>query len=97
MCQNDGQKPIFCFVKIVAWPKFEKHFPTDFSPKSWLKVGEDEYIYIFEIKFQKIYYLKMAAKTGFVTLRNNVNLCLLEWKWRNRYYFFFTKRYVTDI
>ena len=27
----------------------------------------------------------MAAKTSFVTLRNNANLCSLAWKQRNRY------------
>ena len=43
----------------------------------WLKVEEHEYIHIFEIKFEKkkIFCLKMAAKTNFVTLRNNANLC----------------------
>ena len=39
----------------------------------------------------------MAAKTSFVTLRNNANLCWLAWKRCSRYDFFFTKRCVTDI
>ena len=39
----------------------------------------------------------MAAKTSFVTLRNNANSCQLPWKRRSRYDFFFTKRCVTDI
>ena len=51
-------------------------FPMEFFNEIWLKVGEHEYIYIFEIKFEKkIFCLKMAAKTSFVTLRNNANLC----------------------
>ena len=48
----------------------------EFFNEIWLKVGEHEYIYIFEIQFgKKIFCLKMAAKTSFVTLRNNANLC----------------------
>ena len=39
----------------------------------------------------------MAAKTSFVTLRNNANLCYLAWKRRSRYDFFFTEKCVTDI
>ena len=39
----------FCFAKIVMWPKFEKPL----SQWNWLKVGEHEYIHIFEIKFEK--------------------------------------------
>ena len=41
----------------------------------WLRVREHEYINIFEIKFEKIFCLEMMAKTSFVTLRNNANLC----------------------
>ena len=52
------------------WRK--KHFPNEV----WLKVAEHKYIYFFEIKFEKkMFFLKMAAKTSFVTLRNNANLC----------------------
>ena len=48
----------------------------EFFNEIWLQVGEQEYIYIFEIKFEKkLFCLKMAAKTSFVTLRNNANLC----------------------
>ena len=40
----------------------------DFFNEMWLKVGEHEYIYIFEIEFvKKIFCLKMVAKTSFVT------------------------------
>ena len=40
------------------------------------KVEEHEYISIFEIKFdKKIFCSKTAAKTSFVTFRNNANLC----------------------
>ena len=46
----------------------------NFFNKIWLKVGEYEHIYIFEIKFgKKLFCFKMAAKTSFVTLRNNAN------------------------
>ena len=35
----------------------------EFFNEIWLKVGEHEYIYIFEIKFEKNFFcLKMAAK-----------------------------------
>ena len=51
-------------------------FPKEFFNKIWLKVKEHEYIYIFEIKFEKkLFCLKMAAKTSFVTLHNNAQLC----------------------
>ena len=44
----------------------------EFVNEIWLK--EQEYIYIFDITFKKkIFCLKMAAKTSFVTLRNNAN------------------------
>ena len=51
-------------------------FPMEFFNEIWLKVGEHEYIYIFEIRFEKkLFCSKMVAKTSFVTLRNNANLC----------------------
>ena len=42
----------------------------EFFNEIWLKVGEYEYSYSFEIKFEKKkkICLKMAAKTSFVTL-----------------------------
>ena len=47
----------------------------EYFNENWLKVGENEYIYTYEITFEKkIFSLKMAAKTSFVTLRNNANL-----------------------
>ena len=57
--QNGGQKTNFQFAKIFPWPKFEKKkrkqpiFPKEFFNEIWLKVGEHEYIYIFEMKFKK--------------------------------------------
>ena len=45
-------------------------FPKVFFNEIWFKVGEQDYIYIFEIKFEKKkkkFFLKMAAKTSFVT------------------------------
>ena len=49
----------------------------EFFNEIWLKVGEYEYVYNFEIKFEekKIFCLKIVAKTSFVTLRYNANLC----------------------
>ena len=48
----------------------------EFFNEFWLKVEEHEYIYIFEIKFEKkLFCLKMAAKTSFEILRNNAYLC----------------------
>ena len=47
-----------------------------FFNEIWLKVGKHEYTYIFEIKFEKKKFcVKMAAKTNFVTLHKNANLC----------------------
>ena len=36
-----------------SWKKKKKHFPNGIFSEIWLKVGEHEYIYIFEIKFEK--------------------------------------------
>ena len=48
----------------------------EFFNEIWLKVGEHEYVYIFQIKFEnKLFCFKMVAKTSFVTLCNNANLC----------------------
>ena len=48
----------------------------EFFNKIWLKVGEHECIYIFKINLKKkLFCLKLAAKTSFVTLCNNANLC----------------------
>ena len=42
----------------------------------WLKEGEREYIYITEITLKKkLFRFKMAAKTIFLILHNNANLC----------------------
>ena len=35
--------------------KNQNTFPKEFSNEIWLKVGEHEYIYITEIKFEKYY------------------------------------------
>ena len=41
----------------------------EFFNEIWLKVGENKYIYIFEIKFEKkIFCLKMAAKIKFCAI-----------------------------
>ena len=51
-------------------------FPKEIFDTICLKVREYEFIYIFEIKFgKKVFCLKVVAKTSFVTLRNNANLC----------------------
>ena len=51
-------------------------FPMDFFDEIWLKVGEHEYIYIFEIKFEKKNIpFKNGGQTSSVILHNNANLC----------------------
>ena len=51
-----AKKRIFVSRKIIMWPKFGKTtFPMEFFNEIWLKEGEHEYIYIFEIKFEKYY------------------------------------------
>ena len=64
--QNGGQKTNFRFRKISHVTKIWKTtFPKEFFSEIWLKVGEHEYIYIFEMKFEKkIFCLKMATKTS---------------------------------
>ena len=54
-----------------------KIWKTTFPKEFFNKVGKYEYIFIFEIKFEKkkIFCLEMVAKTNFVTLRNNASLC----------------------
>ena len=69
-------KKLFSFRENSHLTKIWKTtFPMKFFNEIWLKVGEHGYIYIFEIKFEKIFCSEMAAKTSFVTLRNNANLC----------------------
>ena len=70
-----AKKRFFCFAKSHVIKIWKITFPKEFFNEIWLKV-EYEYIYIFEIKFEKkLFCLKMAANTGFVTLCNNANLC----------------------
>ena len=53
-----------CDQKIWKIP-----FRKEFFNEIWLKVGEYEYIYIFETNLKKkIFCLKLAAKTRFVDL-----------------------------
>ena len=42
-------------TKIWKKKKTQYYFPKEFFNEIWLKVGEHEYIYIFEINFQKYY------------------------------------------
>ena len=74
--QNGGQKNKFSFRKNSHVTKILKTiFPQEFFNEIWLKVEEHEYIYIFKIKFtKKNFCLKIAAKTSFMTLRNNAKL-----------------------
>ena len=54
--QNGGQKNEFSFRKKSHVSKIWKTtFPKEFFNKIWLKIKEHEYIYIFEIKFEKNY------------------------------------------
>ena len=46
------------------WKTF---FPKEFFDKIWLKVGKREYIYISEIKFDRIILLKNESQNFFVT------------------------------
>ena len=56
--------------------KKKNTLPKEFFNEIWLKVGEHEWHWLFEIEFgKKLFCLKMAAKTSFVTLHNNANLC----------------------
>ena len=75
--QNGGQITDFYFASFWFWPKFEKPLSQkEFFNEIWLKVGEHEYIYITEITFEKkLFRFKMAAKTIFLILHNNANLC----------------------
>ena len=54
--QNGGQKNKFSFRENSHVTKIWKTtFPMEFFNEIWLKVGKHEYIYIFEIKFEKKY------------------------------------------
>ena len=71
------QKTNFCLAKIVMWPKFDKPL---FQWNCSLNIGskkENIYTYTFmKYSLEKNYsVLKMAAKTSFVTLYNDANLC----------------------
>ena len=51
-------------------------FQTEFFNKIRLKIGEHEYIYIFENKFQlKVILFKNGAKTSFLILGDNATFC----------------------
>ena len=70
-----AKKQIFVLQNYSHVTKIWKTtFPVEFF-NVWLKVGEYEYIYTYEIKFEKkIFCLKMAARKSFMILRNNANL-----------------------
>ena len=71
-----AKKTNFGFANSHVTKIWKTTFPKEFFNKIWLKVKEHEFIYIFEIKFEKkLFCLKMATKTSFVTLRNNAHLC----------------------
>ena len=66
----------FSFCKNSHVTKIWKNtFPMEFSNEIWLKVGEHEYIYICEIKFEIDILFRNGGQNKFVTLRNNANLC----------------------
>ena len=50
-----AKKPCFLFTKIVTCPKLKKKntFIEEFFNEIWLKVGKREYIWIFDIRFEK--------------------------------------------
>ena len=51
-------KTNFHFVKTVnshVYQNLKNAFPKEFFNKIWLKVGEHEYIYIFDMEFETHY------------------------------------------
>ena len=48
-----SKKWIFALRKLSRDQNLKNHFPKGIFNKIWLKVAEHEYIYIFEIKFEK--------------------------------------------
>ena len=44
---------IFVLQKSHVTKIWKNTFPKEFFNKIWLKIGKHEYIYIFEIKFEK--------------------------------------------
>ena len=81
--------------KRISFPKnshvtilWKTTFPMEFLNELWLKVGEHEYIYIFEIKFEKrkLVWLYCEIMLIYANLREN----------GQPIWFFFTKRCVSD-
>ena len=48
-----AKKQIFILRKKSCDQNLKNNFPNGIFNEIWLKVGEHEYIYIFEIKFEK--------------------------------------------
>ena len=71
------KKTNFRFAKIITVTKtWKTTFPKEFFDETWLKLKEHEYLNNFLNKiWKKKICLKMAAKTSFVTLRNNARIC----------------------
>ena len=56
---------LFCVISILA-KIWKTTFPKEFFNEIWLKVGEQEYIYIIEITFEKkLFVLKWRPKHFF--------------------------------
>ena len=51
--QNGDQKRIFASQNSHVTKIWKTTSQMDFFKEIWLKVGEHEYIYIFEMKFEK--------------------------------------------
>ena len=62
-------------TKIKKKKKRKTLSQRNFSIKFGSKYIRYEYIYILKYNFKNVFCLKMAAKTSFVTLCNNANLC----------------------
>ena len=48
-----AQKRVFVSQEQSRDQNLKNHFPNGFFNEIWIKVGEHEYIYISEIKFEK--------------------------------------------
>ena len=73
-----AKKRIFVLRKCHVTKIWKKNhtFQNEVFNKIWLKIEEHEYIYNFELKFEKKSILfKNGGQTSFVTMCNNANLC----------------------
>ena len=60
-----AKKQIFVSRKKSRDQNLKNYFPKGIFNEIWLKVEEHEYIYIFEIKFEKIILFKNGSQNKF--------------------------------